>query len=712
MFLLLCLASGSPAASVGSLGEGTVRPDSAVIATGVRAVQAGAYNEAIRHLAPTVGGAIPRHPVYGSAATWLGRAFQGRGDVNRARDIWLLALRQDRRREDRPPPAGAADLFLRSFTAEGLQERASDVTEVYHRFLQAMTADSVSAVADTVLRRRAARLALIVPDSLSAGLSALADTSRALPCRTGLAVSQWLQDQDPILASPPNERITEHLIRVREAEQKYAWDERPNGLDDRGATHIRYGPPDRTTTVTYEAAATGSVMLANGRKLPSLAEADRASPDFSRASFPVENEVWIYESFEDPRHFIFVKRSGEKGFYRKGTARDLFPLELRRPGRMSSALTGVAEWELYLSAYSAVYEQLSSVDERYLSRYNRLYSYDPGRLTAPNPLTHVREELDRNERQNRQMQREREERMPQQQSSVLEERPSMPVAVRTARFLTEEGATRTEVYWGVKRNDLASSEAWRREAESVGHKSSGAYAIRVAGVLRKPNLGAEMRRVRTHTIRPGTWDGGRFSADLTLRSDADRQWVALEWMQHAMGRDGKKGPAVHITNTRTESRPALSADPSELEMSDLRLLAGPSSAKSPPDETAEVRRRVIPFDTIRAERSLALNFEVYHLSFGSDDRTRYTIEYRAEYEEERGGLAGLFGGTEKKATSAMSTYRGTSRQTTEYIVLDLGEETDLSTPTPVTIRVRVTDEVSGRAVSRPVTLTLAPEDEP
>lgn len=695
---------------MGASGAPEARSDSAAIANGVRAVQAGEYNEAIRLLAPIVGSPIPRHPVYGSAATWLGRAFQKRGDVRRARDLWLLALRQDRRPDDRPPPAGAADLFLRSFGPGALQERATDVTEVYHRLLKAMAADSVSVAADTVLRRHAARLTLIAPDSLSSSLSARADPGRALSAQDGRAVGQWLQEQDPILATPPNERIPEHLARVREAEQKYAWDGHPSGLDDRGQTYVRYGPPDRTTAVTYEAAATRSFMLAGGQKVPSLVEADRASPHISRASFPVENEVWIYESFDVPRHFIFTERSGDGDPYRVGTARDLFPLELRRPGQISTSLTDVSEWEVYLSAYGAVYQQLSSVDERYLGRYSRLYSYDPERLTAPRPLTYVRTELDRNERQNRRMQREREEQMPREQSGVLRERPSMPVAVRTARFLTEDGATRTEVYWGVKRGDLAPSGAWRRDVGTGRYASSGTYTVRVAGVLRTSGLGAEMRRVRTHTLQPNTWTSDRYSEALTLRGDGRRQWVALEWVQNAVGQDGAKGPAVHITNTRTKPQSALSSDPSKLEMSDLRLLAGASSPPAPPEAAAEVRQQVIPFDTVRAGRSIALNFEIYHLTFGSDDRTRYTVEYRAEYEEDRGGLAGLFGATETKATSATSTYRGTTRRTKEYIALDLGAQAEFDAPTTVTVRVRVTDEVSGRTVSRPVTFTLTPDD--
>ena len=142
-----------------------------------------------------------------------------------------------------------------------------------------------------------------------------------------------------------------------------------------------------------------------------------------------------------------------------------------------------------MSAYSAVYQQPSSVDERYLGRYVSLYSYDPGRLTAASPLTYVRRVLNQDERQNRLMQREREEKMPRQQSSVLEGRPSVPVAVRIARFLTEEGVTRTEVYWGVKRADLTSYGAWRRNVETGRYAASGTYTMRVVGVLRGPGSG-------------------------------------------------------------------------------------------------------------------------------------------------------------------------------------------------------------------------------
>lgn len=708
----------------------TVTGTALALGKGAEAVRAGHYDRAIQRLGPLVDeGPIPRHRAYGSAATWLGQAFLGRGDTVQARKIWLAGLRRDRRAEDQPPAADAADKFLRSLSPEAVRDTADLATEVFVRLLRAMGKASTTA-ADTTLRRHAAQLALIAPDSIAGPLSAYAEAS-VLPASAGpagaesaLAVSsgvlvetntalrRWLRAQDPILATVRNERVVEHLVRVRRAEQKYAWRGRPSGLDDRGETLVRYGRPSRSISVAYENSPkrTLDVLWGGGSiKLPPLRDALR-SLNISQNSFPAaENVVWTYPDLEPPLHFIFLEKSEKPGApYLEGTSQDLLPSELRRSPRPDDSLA-------HLAVYAQLYNQLIPVDGRYADRYAGIMNYD---AESDPPLSSFAGiQIARNKAENRQIQRDQEEVSKQKTQADLSH-PEMPVALRTARFLEEDGTTRTEVYWGLRPDSLAPPSGWLDNTMRLGFEPSGSYLVQATGVLRDPGLRAWATATRLDTVsvrdiardRPLTPPPLALSSQGEVRADSHR--VALEWTQRALGIDGQPGFYVHATDTTLGPRPALSADPSGLEMSDLRLLWVPEEGNPLPESESEVRRRTIPFGRIKADRSIALGFEVYHLTFGEGDRTRYTIEYTVEQERETGGLAGLFGGTNRQETSTASTYRGSARRTREYNLLQLSEVEDLSAPTPVTVTVRVTDEVTGRSTERSISFALMPSAAP
>jgi hypothetical protein len=97
---------------------------------------------------------------------------------------------------------------------------------------------------------------------------------------------------------------------------------------------------------------------------------------------------------------------------------------------------------------------------------------------------------------------------------------------------------------------------------------------------------------------------------------------------------------------------------------------------------------------------------VYNLEQGANERTRYTVSYETRRQVEKRRFLGLFGGEEEETTAATSTYRGRNTRTQESILLDtegLGQDP----PKPVTITVRVTDEISGEQVERDLTIDLA-----
>jgi hypothetical protein len=699
-------------------------------------------------------GTIPRHPEYGSAATWLGRAFAHRGDTTQARNVWLLGLRRDRRAADQPPAADAADAFLRSYPPSAVRDSIGLATEVYFRLLQAMGTATTTA-ADTALRRHAAQLALIVPDSIAAPLEAYAappaetTPSNGAPDSTVAVAAtearRWLRAQDPVLASPANERVAEHLIRVWKAERSHRWAQRPSGLDDRGETLVRYGLPDEMFSVGDDASphqivdgsfnrgetgaknvgAAGPNFLFGGTRIPSLATALQML-NVGVGGFPAaKNEVWVYRTLTPEIHFIFVRRPKKEGSpFLEGTARDLLPFSARLPAAPNLSRRSInypvsgpnsaqsflfqgADWKAYFTLYLELYSQLLPADGRYGARYDRLLNYNPNIDGRGGKFINV--QMAQNRAENRQMQREQAE-APPQQSRAQPVHASMPVAVRSARFLTEDGTTRTEVYWSVRTDSLRPSQDWMDNAMRLGAEPSGTYAIRATGVLRGATRRpvAKAQGVDTLSLAEVNDQQRLAPRTLVLRGSAPRRRISLEWVQRSIEIDGGQGPLVHYTTRQIGPRPALAPDSTALAMSDLRPLSLPEGEAALPETSAEIRRRVIPFRRVAAGRRIGLNFEVYGLAFGPDDRTRYTVEYTTTFEREEDGLTGLFGATETQQTSTSSTYEGSRRRTEEIILLALDNLEGIGAPTPVTVTIRVTDEVTGRTRERTLSLTLVP----
>lgn len=712
---------------------------------GVRAVKAGRSAQAQALLAPlATQDSLRKHPVFGAATTWIGRAFAQRGDTAAARHMWLQGVRRAQRAGR--TAAGAADAFLQSMSPDEVRRSPAQTTFAFRHVLKAF-GSPVSAREDTVLRRHAAQLAVIVPDSLTETLSRYAEGGMSCAeLSVGSTLRRWFQAQDPILSSEQNERIHEHVTRVRTAEARYSGPGRPSGLDARGELYVRLGAPERIVSVTYTENQPAHFPKTKGMVSVSRREISTAlrGMGLSTTSFLRKNEVWDYPEVGPAAQFVFIKDRSRTNVYREGTIREILPTRLRMtPKRMrgvgggssgggqqsgdsqsgsggsnaslpdgSFAFKDVPEWKAYYSVYRSIYEQLRMVGYRYARRYDRIMSFNTVRPSSPQPVTFLKGEMTKNESENYRIRQQRTEQVPKQRSDVMPPAPSAPVAIRTARFLTEAGSLRVEVYWSGEASEWRLSEKRVQSLLQNGHTLSGRHQVRTTAVLRSAEQARVDQTHHTDTLSQRTSSGSgqlqpRF---LALRGAATQHRVSIEWIQNVLGESGSTGPLVHVTRTETEFQSALSSDPSKLEMSDLRFLSVPEGKPPVPKSPDALRQRVIPFDQVRADRRLALNFELYHLLFNENDRTRYTVEYSVRHEAEADGLPGLFGGTEAQTTSTETTYEGTSRRTDEHILLELGK-VQPDSPTPVTVTVRVTDEMSGQTVERNVSFTLVPAED-
>jgi hypothetical protein len=321
------------------------------------------------------------------------------------------------------------------------------------------------------------------------------------------------------------------------------------------------------------------------------------------------------------------------------------------------------------------------------------------------PTQFVTRMVTRARQEDRRAAERREEAMPRQHTTLLEGAAQLPVAVRTARFLEPDGTTRTEVYWGVPAARLPLTE----------DDSLASSLITFAAIQYDDTRQAVQRQQRRYRVEVESTDDPRLivPSALTLRGATDPYHLGLQWGQYQLwpadsSAPGRKrlGPQRRMATARADSLQPLRAEGPRVEMSDVKVLTLPDTSARTLANPME-RASPYPFRTLSAGTPLLLSFELYHLTYGGDDRTRYTIAYEAEGETKRGWTR-LFRGTDTQRTSTEMTMAGTDRRTQETILLDLSQ-IERDEPQDVRVTVRVTDEVSGTTVSRTVDFVLQPQ---
>ena len=673
---------------------------------GVRAYQEQRYVEARDHLRAV----FQDRPAYvgreGAVAYWLGRAYVACDQPDSSRWAWREGVKV--LRAANVFDARLFDAHLWASVEAGAERRAS---RTYLNLLSRLgTGTEPSEVG--VLRRHAAQLRPVLDKTQMRQLLTTesdVDTPAewAFVAGAGAQVSEWWHRQDPLPATEHNERVVEHLRRIDVAEDNFAASDQVDRLDDRGETFVRLGAPARRTEVPFT-------------DLNFLQEVFRSGVPLDRSAFP-ENEIWTYSHIDDAGKYLFVSKNGT---YTLGTAADLLPELLRGPfsssGRSQniayssqaairhiyehlsmkyndrgSVYDGVMEWFAFQESQRSLSNMRDNLGRGtavrtvgYGSGARRVYrspsnGWPSG--AARNSVRSIRE-------QERIFAEVRRESMPAVFTGVDTTVERLPIRMRAGRFLDEEGNTETVVDWGgsALRDTLAGMGPFRLELTTVQYKGGGQDTTTQWPSITQLPPEQEARPVWS-TRLPGA-KGKRLQAafqwDLYSGSPPDSSTV--------------RGRQIR----RIDTLRALSADPTRLEMSDLRPMVLPQMPVEEADRIPDAATPY-PFRSVPAGTPLLLSFEVYHLTYGEQDRTQYTVEYELLRREERGGLLGLFLDDRETRTSTASTYAGTSRRTDEYILLDWGSDPP-EEPQPVTVTVRVTDETTGQVVERSINFRLLP----
>ena len=627
----------------------------------------------------------------GSAAYWLGLTYWEQDRGVEALAVWRAGVQ-----------AGfyggsldiqSADAYIGNVYGVRRADRYEEAQQLYLLLLAAYGTPLTEGEA-AVLERHVAQAELVVPE-------------RERASRRGAALARWWSEQDPLPATPVNERLSEHLERVAFAEQQYAH-RGATGFDDRGAVYVRLGAPTIQDAVDFY---TPRIVQKINDLRRSMGNNLLISPgDFA------DNEFWLYDGSE-PYYYLFVRKS--RGF-QIGETKDLIPLHLQG-GVEQDTGRGGAKADILLEAFLAIYEQLAPYHLDFGMRYNRVDEY-LGRVDEvkvayeqdfggeifysadkrsdnsaflqqegvvfsgiDSPDIAVRRAIAEARREDEVARFRRDERVPPHVSQVLDALVQIPVAVRAARFLEPDGTTRTEVYWALNGDDGRDLDAFRQalfvdiHARHLGPGGEARYAQRLVIPDRLPG--------RAGVVAP--------QQGLVVPATGGRYGLHLQWDLCTEDAAAVEGRACFRTAVaRLDSLSALTSVPGRLEMSDLvPVLDGPGLYEEPATSTP------YPFGTLTPQTQLALLFEVYGLSYGADDETAFTIAYEVRKKRE-----GRFLARDRTETAAVEIPT-TSPTTTSREVLAL-DPANWAGADEVVIEVTVTDEATGRSVMRSLTFRV------
>lgn len=602
-------------------------------------------------------------------------------------------------------PPDALDLFLTAALEAGDDAATLLATTVY---LDWLSRAEVSA-SDPALAMRVRAAQLVHPDTPPFEKKPeRADLTR-LP---GSALAAWWRRSDPLLATPANEAVAEHLERYEYARARYTNGE--GDLDARAQVFLRYGAPSNQTRIHFDDRRFVEIVIEGTLTL-------------NRSDFP-DGEFWSYDHLGPQAQFVFTNRTGT---FLIGEVIDLVPSSLKT---FSASQRGQDQAGSFVRTLELIYRQISLHHPDYAQRYAETARFgvllDEQRIVeradnglagqqsvglseeAQDQLGDVAQRLDdaasaatggaglpgssysansaslfaatfanTARAEDAYLSQQREEQLPEL-FLPQDETPPLPVLARTARFLDDDGTTRVLLDWTLASGALEGVSGSYVLAETV-HLLGPAYRARADYEPLRDQLrldvvpdGIETRIPPQTTLIEGIVPGG------------EAAHLAAQWSLIPVE---SQGDAERFGTVRADSLRALDPNPAALLLSDLR-------PRIVPEGGLLGEALPYPFGTIRPDIALALEFEVYHLTFGGagdSDETRYSLEV----EVTQRGRRRLFRRGEATRSAVTTERTGTSRTARELILVDLS---DAEPGAALTIRLRVRDALSGQATERTI----------
>ncbi|MFK7848246.1 MAG: GWxTD domain-containing protein [Rhodothermales bacterium] len=620
---------------------------------------------------------------------------------------------------EQPSDLHQADAQLQNLFNGDITANLDKAAALYVDIIAGLDTD-LEAGDEVILNRHLAQLSLILPAGMKAQISHKDSSSHALLFSEGSGedILRWWRSQDVLPASRVNERMYEHLARIAYAQQRFFYMDRVSKLDDRGEVYVKLGEPEIRQEIKYNGSKLVDELFRPGVSL--------TPSDFSR------NEVWQYGHVNRSTYYIFVERNK---FFQISGVEHLVPAQLRMG--YSASRRGVFKSSMMIALLRSIFRQLEPIHPDFAMRYLEVDEYarrleeeaidsfvgdeTASRSTGQNaelnvgssstdlrrgairtsqlangstlkPNDFVQQMMFRSQSEDLISDGLRRRNTPDQYSEVLDEKEKLEVIPRVLRYLDADRTTRTEIHWSPVAGSLTPSR--------VPDSNLRDYIIRVTAVQQFADFNDRVVNQNHYMLK----DVG-VSKDLTIpvqkmvvSGDTNMYHLALQWDQHAVisaaNMDNKAllGPQLKVSTHRMDSMQALVSDPAVLEMSDIKPIMIIDEELIPDVESA-AEAPAYPFETIRQDQLFAIYFEVYNLTFGTDDLTSYEVNF--EVVRKKDGFR-LFSGRNDK-TNSRADYSGVDRTARDMILLDLEAYEDNGS---LELRVDIKDKTSGQQVYR------------
>lgn len=680
--------------------------DESIATLGVEAAKRGDYEESVQLLTPVFeNDAGYKTQQGGAVGYWLGHA---RDEVSGPQPA-LRTWNQTMRALDEMSPAWmrTADALVRTTFATGTHPYYEVAAQTFMTFIeQAGNTASFPPAERRRIQQHLLETTFVLPDNIKrrVGLDP-ADEIRRITDLTfnehaGEVLTAWWRQQDRQAATPSNERLMEHLVRVEDARRAYMHDEY---IDARGRVYIRLGPPPITLDVTFDDSA--ELWREVIRPSPSL-----TSFDFSPGIY------WEYDELGHEAHFLFFEE--EQGdVYELGGVMDMMPRRVRNHHATQGSRS--SNTYAFLRGMEVALAQLSVYNPMYMERYSEVENYiaylkTGGGLNFETPTEQAVKVNHQSQREDHRLKRIRRETVGAAQSTLDNDQRPLDVQMRWARFLDQDGATRTEVYWSVPTDDLNPRDAIGESPLEVDESAlpDESRVVATARLEDEQHRAAHQATTQTDVEAPADLEQNRgqeaawiLPQTVAIRSEMPSFHLGLQWDQRlGASADAAGNFLLRQSTARLDSLQQLDATSTSLEMSDVKLVTvDPESLRTPLDGEALTP---YPQQTATLDTPFGVYFEVYHLAFDDSDRTRYTIDLEVNREQPRRGISRWVRGDDVTQTATTTTSESAQRRVQELFLLDMESWDDVGDQEEVTLTVRVTDDITGDFVEREVKLTL------
>lgn len=676
-----------------------LRIDGTIAATGIDAVHDGRYEQGARLLASVFEEDRRFTTDQGAVGYWLGHALYEMGADRGALRVWhqtITALST----ED-PEWIAPADALIRTTFATRTHTYYEVATQTYLTLLeQAEKSEQLEGGVREKILQHVLEAAFILPAQIKQRIgidpatAPKETTDLTLYTEAGQILTAWWRTQDARVASPSNERLMEHLTRVAHARDAYMTD---GYVDARGRVYIRLGPPPITLDVTF---------------------AD--NPDIQREIIRFSNTIssfdfspglyWEYDNIGTEAHFLFVEE--REGVYEPATVLDMIPRQIRSNFTGQSRRARQNTYS-FLRSMEVALRQLSVYNPRYMERYAEVENYiaylqTGGGVNFETPAEQAVRVNQQSTREDHRLQRVRRESVGASRSRIEEEQVPIEVEKRWARFLEEDGHTRTEMYWSAPTDDLDPVDVIDTSVLDVDPSTLPARSRIITSMRvedRDHRAGLRVQQSVEVTSASETIDGWLIPQTTVIQSTTDPFHVGVQWDQRLGATAEEAGNFLLRQSTaRVDTLRSLHADADRLEMSDIKpvwanadsLAAGTAYS----DLTPYARRQV------STTTPIGLYFEIYHLQADADGQARYTVDLEVDRTQPRSGVARWLRSDESLQTTTTTTNETDRARVDELFLIDISAWEDIAAREEVTITVRVTDEVRGDTRERSLRLDL------